>query len=83
MRTLNNTDIRGFGIHEAALNPAIWLVAPPSRRGNLNLSPEPGDLFRSEAAESEPIRQEPQGSESSNDDFPFSALIRLVRQMRK
>jgi len=83
MSTLNNSGIRGLGVHDAAVNPAIWLLAPPSRP-SLILPSGTSDLFRrGEAAESEPARAQPAPPELANDDFPFSALIRLVRQMRK
>jgi hypothetical protein len=83
MRTLNKTDFRGSGTHGATLNPVIWLVAPPTRRGNQIHSLGTSDLFRTEGGESPAIPLEAEGSERSEDDFPFSALIRFVRQMRQ
>jgi hypothetical protein len=39
--------------------------------------------FQTASVPSQPLPPEPQAPELPNDDFPFSALIWLVRQMRR
>jgi hypothetical protein len=72
MRTLSSTDIRGFVPQAAVDQQSVWRVDRSSRRVN---------PIRSSS--SRPISPGPQSPGLADDDFPFSALIRLVRAMRE
>jgi hypothetical protein len=86
MHTLSTNDIRGFRTQEAIHTTAAWRAEILTHRGTQfrsTSSTRPSAPVASETTESQPIASEPKTPELPDEDFPFSALIRLVRLMRE
>jgi hypothetical protein len=82
MRTISN-NILGLPPRQSAHEPAIWWEELPTHRENQFRSSRPSAHFRSDSAEYPPSQPRQKSSALADDDFPFSALIRLVRVMRQ
>jgi hypothetical protein len=83
MRTFLNNSVMGFRADGASHQSAVWRAKPPNHLANQIGSVRTTTSIRSGSAESQPIPEEPENRELPDNDFPFSALIRLVRQMRQ
>ena len=71
MRTLSFNSVSGFRADGTIHKSVVWRADPPNPRVN-----------RIDLTASHPLPSEPENPELPNDDFPFSALLWLVRKMR-
>ena len=83
MRTLSNNDILGLRPRHAVHNAAVWRPDLATHRGSRVRSSRAIASFRSDATGSRLLPPELQNPELAEEDFPFSALIRLVRVLRQ